>query len=489
MKSPRILILAGLVFLSTGCGTGPPYGEDVSVVLLLVDALRADHLGCYGYSHDTTPAIDRLCRRGVSFRNAITASGWTQPAVASLFTGLNPLQHGVMRWPRKQKDQLQITIFPESLDTLAERLQRAGFRTGAFVANPYLEGMIGFGQGFETYHVGDKTGTEIQDEFLDWLDTESPERFFAYLHYMETHWPYSEGLAHLDRFAPQATAIDFETVDWKALHRRMEDEPEALSEDELLQLVALYDGAVRSADDQIGELLQELEDRNLTDRLLVILTADHGEEFREHGRFGHIRTLFDTLLRVPLIVAFPDRWQQGLVVRQQVRLVDVMPTILDAGGAGVPEGLLGCSLLPMIRGDGTDPEFSPYAFSEFMWSDTYLRHSVRTNEFKLIRTFNRGSGSEGLGREVPPAALTSFLVEDRLRDFKVTRGLYDLSRDPGEVFNLFRLPQPPPVAEQLEEVLDDWLRAHAEQFDANEPETLELRGEILERLEGLGYLQ
>jgi arylsulfatase A-like enzyme len=306
---------------------------------------------------------------------------------------------------------------------------------------------------------------------------------------MEPHWPYSEGLPYVDRFGNHPGETDFSTVDWKAFHRRLEDDPESIPETDRNQLVSLYDGAIRAVDERIGVLLRELEERGLRDRILFVITADHGEEFGEHGRYGHIRTVFDTLLRVPLIFEFPGSWKAGLSVDQQVRLVDVMPTLLDAIGADPPVDLLGRSLLPMIRNGGHDPLFPRYAFSEFMWSDTYLRHSVRTNEYKLIRTFNRGSGSEAVGRDVPPADLASFLDPGGLVDFKVTRGLYDMIRDPGERFNLFRQQRPPAVAEELESVLDDWLRANAALFDAEEPETLDLRGDIIERLEGLGYLQ
>ena len=152
-----IFIIIGFSSIFYGClNSRPILRDDVSVLVILVDALRSDHIGCYGYSRKTTPNIDEIFKKGILFQNAITPSAWTQPVIASLFTGLNPIQHGVMRWPRKKRGQHQITVFPDSNLTLAEVLKKSGFSTSAFVANPYLEGMVGFEQGFDFYSVGEK---------------------------------------------------------------------------------------------------------------------------------------------------------------------------------------------------------------------------------------------------------------------------------------------------------------------------------------------
>ncbi|HWP64851.1 MAG TPA: sulfatase-like hydrolase/transferase [Candidatus Limnocylindria bacterium] len=358
-----------------GCGgrPAPPYDN---VVVVVIDALRADHLGCYGYARPTSPAIDALAERGTRFEQAVTPSPWTLPAMATLWTGLLPAVHGAVQasdmhaWVRGEGFQ-PTAVLDVSRTTLAEVLSEHGLATAGFVAGSYPSAVFGMGQGFDTFVDRGLFGPRMQVEALwAWLESAAPARFFAYLHIMSVHSPYEapsadpraipagergaavRALLAEERRRWAALAFDPEyagTLDgsWATLQqiRRSERLP---APRDLAHLVALYDQGIRYTDHWVGELVAGLEARGLARSTFVVLTADHGEELGEHGGLEHTRTFYDEVMRVPLVVVAPGMAPR--VVTTQVGLLDVFPTVLDLLGITPPVPVQGLSLRPALEG-------------------------------------------------------------------------------------------------------------------------------------------
>lgn len=406
------------------CGCSEPIVQPQSghnVILITIDTLRADRLGCYGYSRGATPNIDRLASTGVLFQEAIAQVPVTLPSHVSLLTGTFPPVNGV-------RDNTYFRLDPEAL-TLAEILQSAGYQTGAFVGAYVLDTSFGLGQGFDVYDArmeardDDAAGTfserranEVVDAFGRWLgeaDREKP--FFAWVHLFDPHVPYAAPSPFRERFASSP-----------------------------------YDGEIAYVDEQIGVLLKELEERGLRENTLVVFTADHGESLGEHGERTHGFFVYDATLKVPLILSSNQSLPTDKSISSQVRLVDVLPTILDLVDVSVPDTAQGVSLVGLIEGEGSE---EAVAYSEcyasqlnFGWAPLI---SLRQDGFKYI--------------EAPRAEL------------------YDLAKDPGETENLLSADRE--RARSMKSDLETLRSGWPESFSARhqpDPDTLA-------RLRSLGY--
>lgn len=299
-----------------------------NVLLISIDTLRADHLGAYGYERATSPHIDALAEDGILFERAFTQSHNTKISHATLLTSLHPTVHGVT------KD----TALPERIETLAERLRAGGYTTAGFVTNPgWLGEQSGLAQGFDHYHEMWGNAEKQSDLALAWLADAVDEPFFLFLHYYDVHsdWkvlPYETGTDHDHRFAPPRE--DFHPCDADVCASRFLQQVNAgkavLTEEDVRQTVALYDGGISYTDHHVGRVLAELEASGLSANTVVVVTSDHGEEFLEHGKFLH-NQLHREVARVPLIIRVPGA-STGVRVAQPVGLVDVMPTLLDLVG-------------------------------------------------------------------------------------------------------------------------------------------------------------
>ena len=373
---PNKFLLLVFGFLC-GCSTPnvqPQSGQNV--LLITIDTLRADRLGCYGYSRGATPNIDRLASEGVLFEEVIAQVPVTLPSHVSLLTSTFPPVNGV-------RDNTYFRLAPEAL-TLAEILHLAGYQTGAFVGAYVLDASFGLGQGFDVYDARmkardeDASGTfserranEVVDAFGRWLaEADKGKPFFAWVHLFDPHTPYTPPSPFRERYASSP-----------------------------------YDGEIAYVDEQIGVLLKELEARGLADNTLIVFTADHGESLGEHGERTHGFFVYDATLKVPLILSGKQSLPTDKSISSQVRLVDVMPTILDLVDVSVPDTAQGVSLVGLI--EGVDFE-KAVAYSEcyasqlnFGWAPLV---SLRQDGFKYI--------------EAPRAEL------------------YDLAKDPGETENL-----------------------------------------------------
>jgi len=327
-----------------------------SVILVSIDTLRADRLGCHGHAGARSPAIDALAAGGHLFTGAVSAAPWTLPAHASLMTSLHARTH--------RTDDAKRSL-PDGATTLAATLRDAGYSTHAVVSGPFMRSEFGLHAGFDTYDEslargkheeshGMITSDRIHERALALLD-DAPAPFFLFLHYWDVHYDYIPPDPYAEIFDPGYQG-DLTGEGFMRNRRIRRDMPA----EDLRHLRALYDGEVAWVDRWIGRLLRELESRGLLDEVVVVLTADHGDEFFEHGERGHQHSLYEELVHVPLIVRLPADPGGGRRHAARVELVDVMPTLLDILGVAPPAGLQGRSLGPLLRG-GTLADRPAYA--------------------------------------------------------------------------------------------------------------------------------
>jgi len=345
------------------------------VLVVSVDTLRADRLGCYGYERDTSPAIDRLAEHGARFEACTSQSPWTLPAYGSLFTALYPAEHragisekadiwtegGVASDYSKAGESLA-----DGVATLAGYLARAGYRTAAFYANPFLNPKSGLGRGFDEYvwfKYGAGSGVDLA---LAWLERHRGLPTFLFVQVTDPHWPYAPPAPFDERFAGRRIE-ELEHYPPAIQSLRNNAVPEARR----ALLSDLYDGEVAYTDRELGRLFGYLERTGAWDDGLIVFQSDHGEELWDHGGFEHGHTLYDELLRVPLIVSFPPRVEPGTVVANHVRTVDVMPTVLDLLGLEPPWSVRGTSLVPILSGEADHVQLVGYA-EAILWGRPYV---------------------------------------------------------------------------------------------------------------------
>ena len=347
------VVVAGLLL---GCETTsdlPPRNAGINVLLITVDTLRADHLSAYGYPRQTSPAIDALAARGVAFEKAFTYWPKTRGSFASLFTSLYASQHGLTVRDRD---------LPDFNDTLAETLQRTGYRTAAAVDNGNLDSRLGFAQGFDEYEQTWLTGstelerTEQITRFGEaFLKREGDERpFFLWLHYVNPHTPYEPPDELLDRFRDDGIVPRGPELEPVVGYHGGVNRHNTIDGARWGDYVDRYDAEILLADSHVGRILQALGASAHPSRTLIVFTSDHGESLGEHDYFfDHGHDLFNPSLRIPLIVSFPGFLPSGERVAAAVSTLDIYPTILDLAQVNFPPGLEGRSVLPLVRGTAT----------------------------------------------------------------------------------------------------------------------------------------
>lgn len=334
-RSPRTplrgLLAAGL--LALGCG-GAADGPPPNVLLVTLDTTRADRLGFHGYRRPTTPRLDAFAAKAIVYERAYSTTSWTYPAHASLFTGRYPTSHGARHHPEGELVLADEIGAPEALrarglgaevGALAEWLAAAGWRTGGVVAGPWMLESFGLDRGFAHWddegirNASGRRADAVTDRALDWI-REGPEPFFLFLNYFDPHIPYWPPPGHRRIFLPPG----------------VKPNPRARR-----QLSPLYDSEIRYMDGQIGRLFRFLREEGLWERTLVVVTGDHGELLGERGRFGHGKTLWEPVVRVPLVVKEAAPSPRSARRPGPVSLVDVAPLVLDRLGLEAPPGLQG----------------------------------------------------------------------------------------------------------------------------------------------------
>jgi arylsulfatase A-like enzyme len=319
---------------AAGCGRSEP---KISVLVILIDTLRADHLHSMGHPLELSPEIDALAATGWVFENHVAHASQTVPSTLSLLLSQLPAEHGVVHRDVQQFAK-ERPHYPDSFVFLAEVLRDAGYATAGFVANPYLGSENGFDQGFETFRSSGDDGGEITGGARDWLRAWSADRtrpFFLYLHYMDVHQPYRAAELHANPFVPAAGGV-------KVLGNRRIGFP---NPSDVAYTKQMYAACVPHVDAQVGTILAELAALGVRDDTLVVLTSDHGEEFGEHGGIGHGTTVYGELLRVPLILSHPRLLAPPRRIAHVSRHLDVAPTLLRLIGVDAPDTFRGGSLL------------------------------------------------------------------------------------------------------------------------------------------------
>jgi arylsulfatase A-like enzyme len=353
-----------------------PPEESPNVLLITIDTLRADHVSSYGYPRNTTPILDCLANEGVRFSHAYSHSDHTNPSHLSMLTGLYPRSHGIAN---------NHTRIPLELVTIPERLQALGYHTVGAVSAFHLGPVLNMDQGFEDFFPTDQerrlggTTTEIVQE---WLIEKRQQPFFMWVHYFDPHAPYLPPHPYDILYDAGPTYAPFRLPmadlqmpeNWP---QRYGDWP--ASAEDVAEIIAQYDGAIRYTDTQVGQLLETLRNLDLLDNTIVIVTSDHGEGFGEHGvAFDHYG-LHEETVHVPLIVWAPGRLSPGQVVEELVGHVDLGPTLYELLGFSVPQDLQGISLVPALQGQ----RWHGYKGIVSQQHDS-LSQSVRTAEWRLI---------------------------------------------------------------------------------------------------------
>ena len=312
------------------------YGRERGIVLVSIDTLRRDHVGAYGYGPPTTPRLDALGRAGLVADDAVSVSSWTLPSHLSMLTSVDPAVHGGTDMRHG---------FAGRVDTLPAVLRAAGFATQAVTSHLYVSGVYGLDRGFDRldFHQ-DRRATDVANRAIDLVDRFGDRPFFLFLHFYDPHWHYDPPEPARARFVkPYAGAI---TGRWGDFSKRPAS---AVSRADLDHLLALYDGEIRYTDDELGRVLDHLAARGSLANTLVVVTSDHGEEFLDHGSWEHQKTLYEEVIRVPLVVHGP-----GVAARREtapVSLLDVAPTVLAWAGLPAPPSFAGRSLLSALPAD------------------------------------------------------------------------------------------------------------------------------------------
>ncbi len=370
---------AVLLALSISACERPPAVDvpapTTNVVLISIDTLRPDHLGCYGYQVPTSPHLDDFCAESVIFRQAIAHAPSTLHSHASIFSSLLPHHHGAS-WGGK-------TRLPEEAVTLAEVLQAAGYATAGFAGGGQMDGVFGLDQGFDLYlQPGQERFLGTVRHGIKWLDSTPDRPFFLFLHSYEVHHPYTPSPEHLALVGGEYTGglPDEISIEFLRDVNRGDVELEAA---DLEHIVRTYDAEIRSMDDGFSYLVAALKERDLWDETMIVFTSDHGEEFGEHGVVGwHSHTLFDELLRVPLIIRFPAGEHGGTVVEGLVRSLDIAPTITATVGLTVPDQFDGSDLTSRMA-EPSQPT-SLLAIGRMDRPRGVERTAVRTERWKML---------------------------------------------------------------------------------------------------------
>ncbi len=418
--------------------------DDVNVVFVLIDTLRADRLGAYGYERDTTPTIDMLTRTGIRFSHVQAQSSWTKCSMASLWTGRYPRRTGVLRFP---------DVIAASATTAPEVFNAAGFRVGGIYRNGWVENNFGFAQGFHLYvkplpsQTADRfqhgnpslarpimgSDLDVTDSAREFIRSNAHERFFLYLHYMDLH----QYLYETD-----TADVTFGT---------------GLSD--------AYDNSLRWTDRNFGAVGAELEQAGRLDRTLIVIASDHGEAFYEHGLEGHARNLYREVTETPLILLLPFRLENELVVDTPVQNVDLWPTVLDMLGLDPLPDSDGRSLMPLIAAAAEGS------------SEAVDALAARSSYAELDQTWGKGDRSHTI------VALVDgdyrFIHHEKAPE---RPELYHHATDPSEQTNL---------AEQQPELVASF-RQRAEAYLASSQEwevpTVELDAMRINQLRALGYI-
>ncbi len=442
-----------------------------NIIMISLDTLRADHLKCYGYHRETSTNMDNLAAEGVLFEKAFSSTSWTLPAHMSLLTSLDNRNHGV----RKATPFLDTSIV-----TLADILRKNDYFTHAITGGALVSQRYGFSKGFDSYREFKRSRrfsnmAKTQYSHVQrWMEWNKDKKFFLFLHTYQPHAPYTcpppYNTAFLSENMPWEEG-DMETILFG--EKKTEKAPfNKLSPLEQDNIVALYDGEIKYTDEVlIKPLIKKLKDLSLYQNTMIILTSDHGEEFFDHNAWLHGHTLYNELIHIPLIIKFPHSKLVNLCVEDDVRIIDIMPTILDELGIDhAAYGLDGRSLIPRLHGLGPEEQTFIADLEELKNTNRLPTRIAFTWEgYKLILNNDYGNPPEHYLPPPPPIALVE---------------LYDRTNDPSENFN---------IAEQNEaivkEIIDKIYTIYESSANARGKKRKGMDKELEETMRALGYIR
>jgi len=457
--------------------------EKPNIIILLLDCVRADHLSCYGYTRNTSPQIDALATQGIKINYAISQASWTFPSVFSLLSGSYPHKHGA--WygtglDKKQGDPLRkkLMLPSKTISLLPEQLQKAGYFTCGFSTNSYINDERMRERGFDEFKLLLKApAMAVVNYALEKirLFEKTGDSFFLYLHFMDSHHPLQPPEKYYN-FFPASDGEKNRSIHEEYKYEQHQDQYGKKFDNYREHKISLYDGTIRYADAEIGRLITGLKNSKLTNNTLVVLLADHGEEFWDHAVFeaihypscqkhqgtNHGHTLFQELIRVPLIITnfypkgtFRFRKWKPKEIQDIVQLVDLLPTLMDMIDLQPVADCDGISLLPLIEGSRI-PFFNDNA------------------RFKHRSIFSQTTAS----------GIKTSLIEypyKFIHAHKETNALFNLEKDCEESINLTHEKQER-TSDMLKKVL------HFKEFKPPETEEIHLSEDDLEKLKALGYI-
>ncbi len=413
-----VIFLVGILAYFTAKGSRPPAIRNI--ILISIDTCRADHLSCYGYPQETTPHIDAFARNATRFENVVSPIPITLPAHSSMLTGTIPPFHGV-------HNNIFYKLAPSN-QTLPEILKPNGFNTAAIISSFVLDRKFGMAQGFDTYHDtfkdihhnvfgNERKGDETTQVALDWLEKNKDNQAFLFLHYYDPHMEYSPPEPFASKFPGNP-----------------------------------YAGEIAFTDHCIGQVIQKLKDLGMYESSLVIITGDHGEMLGEHGEEEHTYFIYESAIKVPLIVKLPGQ-KKAATVTEPVGLVDIVPTLCSLLDIDLPSRMQGRDISPLLQGR------IPDSYERFIYSESQVPTRLGASALMSVST-------------------------GKWKYIQATRPeLYDLSTDPEEEHNL--IGQEPHRAR----ILEDKLRELLEQSVRTDPDShLELDAQSIKRLASLGYV-
>jgi len=370
----RTALLLSLIGLIGACSHNPEFGDKRPVILISIDSLRADfttpygHTATFGGGAQTTPFLNKIANEGVMFNNTMAASPWTLPSHMSILTGMHPIEHGV----RSRKFSLS-----EKINLISNKYQNADYNTAGFFSAPFLHPVWGFHRGFDVYvpgadylgtvdaaqhlsgsgkgtevqvihhksHSDAETGAQVVDRAIRWLENDDhyTEPFFMFLHFWDPHYDYAAPQKYVDMFHPDfAGEVDgTELVNFDI----------ELNLDQAKHLKALYEAEIRYTDDQLARFFAKLTEWGIENDVIIAIVSDHGDAFLEHDQRGHHLTLYDEVMRVPMMIRAPGVVEAGQIVNGSVSICDLSPTLLDLSNLSAFQGRSGQSMRTMWEGE------------------------------------------------------------------------------------------------------------------------------------------
>jgi arylsulfatase len=417
--------------------------EQPDLILISIDCLRADHLSAYGYPRETTPNLDAFARDGVLFEDAVSVSSWTLPTHMSMLTGLLPTEHGL------RQDQKRFSAAPY----LPDLLGRHGYETVGIASSLFLTPLFGFDEGFDRFHaLTDRPASALVDTAIREMTGRDSRSRFLFLHLFDAHWPYDPAPENLTRFGERPQDIS-------DLLRKVIDRKPPAGPEEIEGLKTLYDAEIFEVDRELGRFFSALKDAGRYDDALIVVTADHGEAFWEHGFWQHSEVIYSEVTHIPLVVKWPKnsrRGREGRLVSQ----LDIFPTILEAAALATPherKGLL-----------NQEPS---KAMTEITWEGNEskgaaMKVAVREGPLKYVATFQ--------GQVSDPEFVSRLVREE----------LYDRSLDPGEMKDLTGQRDVESFRSDVRRFLEEVRARRA----SDSSRAIVLDEKMRERLRALGYL-